>query len=185
MVTAQDLEIHSPADFDGLPDDGLWEVADGRAILLPGNEWDHQELSTGLIYRILEALKRLGHGQRMHTVNVDIPALPGEGFRTRVPDLVVCEHRPEQKRFPVGAPPEIAVEILSTRRGNVERTEKMEDYARAGISEYWIVDPFEKDVEVYLLRDGAYQLAQVARNEIASIAMPGLHVDLRGLFDLS
>ena len=185
MVTAQDLEIHSAADFENLPDDGLWEVADGRAILLPGNEWDHQEISIGLVDRILEALKQLGHGRRMHTVNVDIPAQPGERFRTRIPDVVIYERPPAKKRFPIGAPPEVAIEILSTRRGNVERTEKMDDYASAGIAEYWIVDPFERDIEVYLLKDKAYQLAEIAREEIRSTAMPGLCVDLRGLFDFS
>jgi hypothetical protein len=49
MVTTRDLEIYSAADFENLPHDGLWEVADGRAILLPGNEWEHQRISIGLI----------------------------------------------------------------------------------------------------------------------------------------
>ena len=41
------------------------------------------------------------------------------------------------------------IEILTTRRGNVERTEKLDDYARAGTGEYWIVNPFDRSVEVY------------------------------------
>jgi len=60
----------------------------------------------------------------------------------------------------LGYPPELVIEILSTRQGNVERTEKIEDYARAGIGEYWIVNPFDRIVEVYLLRDGEYQLTR-------------------------
>ncbi len=40
MVVTHDLEIYSAEDFENLPGDGLWEVADGRAILLPGNEID-------------------------------------------------------------------------------------------------------------------------------------------------
>ena len=61
----------------------------------------------------------------------------------------------------------------------------MDDYASAGISEYWIVDPIERDIEVYLLKGKAYKLAEIAREEIRSTAMPGLRVDLRGLFDFS
>jgi Uma2 family endonuclease len=60
---------------------------------------------------------------------------------------VVSTHKP-RRSFSVGHPPELVIEILSTRRGNVERTEKIEDYARAGIGEYWIVNPFDRVVEV-------------------------------------
>lgn len=183
MVTTHELEIYSAADFENLPDDGLWEVADGRAILLPGNEIDHQEVSFELSLRLAAALKLRGSGRVLQTVNVDIPPYPGEKFRTRVPDVVLFEKRPAGKRSRVGAPPEIAIEILATRRGNVERTEKIDDYARAGVGEYWLVDPFERAVEVYRLTESGYPLPAIAGNEIVSIAMPGLRVDLLNLFD--
>jgi len=77
---------------------------------------------------------------------------------------VVSTHKP-RRSFSVGHPPELVIEILSTRRGNVERTEKIEDYARAGIGEYWIVNPFDRVVEVYLLHDGEYHLTGLDKNE--------------------
>jgi Uma2 family endonuclease len=75
--------------------------------------------------------------------------------------------------------------ILSTRRGNIERTEKLDDYARAGIAEYWIVDPFERAFEVYHLEESKYKLSAVEAEEIDSCAMPGLSIGLRALFDLN
>jgi Uma2 family endonuclease len=183
MVTTHDLEIYSVTDFENLPDDGLWEVADGRAILLPGNEIDHQEIASEIHGRLTAALAVRGHGRVLWTVNLDIPPYPGEAFRTRVPDLVVFENRPFGKRFGLGQPPQIAIEILATRRGNVERTEKIDDYARAGVGEYWLVDPFERCVERYRLADGRYAMPEIQTEEIHSLAMPGLHIDLRGLFD--
>src|SRR6266700_3172807 len=185
MVTVQELEIHSAEDFESLPEDGFWEVANGRAILLPGNELDHQAIAIGLIERLFAGLTRRGRGRVIAAVNVDIPPQRGEGFRTRVPDLVVYETRPSGKRFGKGEPPDIVIEILSTRRGNIERTEKIEDYARAGIAEYWIVDPFERAVEVYIIEESKYKLSVVAAEEIDSSAMPGLSIDLSGLFDLN
>ncbi len=51
---------------------------------------------------------------------------------------------------------------LSTPLGDVERTEKIDDYARARIGEYWIVDPFERAVEVYRLgSSGEYPAPEV------------------------
>ena len=182
MVTTHDLEIYNVADFENLPVDGLWEVADGRAILLPGNEIDHQEIATEMLRRIFAILDARGRGRVLSTVNLDIPPYPGEGFRTRVPDLVIFENRRAGKRFGLGEAPEIAIEILATRRGNVERTEKIDDYSRAGVGEYWLVDPFERCVEVYRLIENRYKLPETATEEIISVAMPGLRLDLRGLF---
>src|SRR5207237_4683656 len=83
------------------------------------------------------------------------------GFQNRVPDIAVSRHRPK-RHFEVGAPPELVIEILSTRRGNVERTEKLDDYALAGIGEYWIVNPFDRVVEIYMLQAGGYVFQQTA-----------------------
>ena len=182
-MTTRDLEIYSVADFENLPVDGHWEVADGRAILLPGNEIDHQEIAAAMHGRLFAVLSQRGSGRLLWTVNVDMPPYPGEAFRTRVPDLVVFERRPSGKRFGCGAPPEIVIEILATRRGNVERTEKIDDYARAGVAEYWLIDPFERDVEVYRLAGKRYGLPEMAMEEIVSAAIPGLRIDLHGLFD--
>jgi Uma2 family endonuclease len=170
MLTTRGLEIYSATDFESLPEEGLWEVADGRAILLPGYTVDHQEIAAEILRRLFIGLAARGRGRVLWTVNLDIPPYPGEAFRTRVPDLVVFENRPFGKRFGLGQPPEIAIEILATRRGNVERTEKIDDYARAGVAEYWLVDPFERHVEIYRLTANRY-------------AMPGLRLDLRDLFD--
>jgi hypothetical protein len=50
---------------------------------------------------------------------------------------------------------------------------KIEDYARAGIAEYF--DPFERAVEVYMLEAAKYKLLPAAAEEVASsaIARPG------------
>ena len=69
--------------------------------------------------------------------DVRIPGLTATAgeFWIRVPDVVVSSHKP-RRIYSLGHPPELVIEILSTRRGNIERTEKIEDYAWAGIGEY-------------------------------------------------
>lgn len=172
--------VSTAADFERLPAEGRWEVVDGTAVLLPGNELDHQDVVDELSSGLGDALRRRGRGRRNTATNVDIP---GGEFRTRVPDLVVYERRPSGKRFHAGEPPEIAIEVLATPRGNVEHSEKIDDYARAGIAEYWIVNPFERIVEIYRLEEGEYKLSEVAGESIDSFAMPGLRIDLRSLWD--
>jgi len=161
IATSEDLLVRTEDDFWRLPGDGLWEVVAGRAILLPPNENEHSYIATTLTVLLYNQLKPTGRGHVVAAPNVAIPGppdTPGE-FWSRAPDLVVSSHKP-RRNYSVGHPPELVIEILSTRRGNVERTEKIEDYARAGIGEYWIVNPFDRIVEVYLLRGGEYQLTQ-------------------------
>ena len=82
----------------------------------------------------------------------------------------------------MGIPPELVIEILSTRRGTVERTEKLDDYALAGIGEYWIVNPFDRVVEVYGLQSGEYRLQQTATTTISPQEFPGVVIDLPSLW---
>jgi Uma2 family endonuclease len=176
IATSQEIMVRNKGDFERLPEDGLWEVVDGRAILLPANDYSHQKVSAALFKQFDRALASLGYGEVLATMNVHIPVEGGgfSQFQNRVPDLIVFKQRP-QKSFDVGQPPELVIEILATRRGNVERTEKLDDYARAGIGEYWIVNPFDRVIEVYALRNGEYTLKQTAsQGAFSPEAFPGL-----------
>ena len=177
ISTTQDLMVRTEADFDRLPEDGVFEVVDGRAILSPGNDPMHQDISGALFLAFQRQLKALGYGYVVQAVNVFLPPPRGSvgEIQNRVPDLVVSR-RPPKDRFRANEPPELVIEILATPRGNVERTEKMDDYARAGIAEYWIVNPFARLIEVYLLRDGDY-VRQPAPVPLRPHGFPGVAID--------
>ncbi len=165
-------------DFDRLPDEGIWEVVSGRAVLSPGSDILHQLLS-GALFRVFDRqLDRRKTGVVIPAVNVFLP--PPEGsigeIQNRIPDLVVATHVPK-KRYRPERPPELVIEILSTPRGNVERTEKLDDYARGGIREYWIVNPFDRSVEVYLLSGPEYRLKETVREgSLRPDSFPGVAV---------
>jgi len=177
IATTQDFMVMTEADFDRLPEDGVFEVVQGRAILLPGNEIPHQKVSLALAEGFRRRLQALGRGHVFQAVNVMVP--PPEPWygeiQNRVPDLVVSTHDPRDN-FRPSAPPELVIEILSTRRGNVERTEKMDDYARARIPEYWIINPIDRVFEVYYLSDQDYVL-QPPTTPLRPQAFPGLQID--------
>lgn len=54
---------------------------------------------------------------------------------------------------------DLVVEVMSEGEGNRRRdlVEKRSDYARAGVAEYWIVDPEERWIEVLTLEGAAYR----------------------------
>ena len=184
ITTLQDILVRTPEEFELLPEDGLWEVVEGRAILLPANDNEHQRVCVALLKAFFRGLEALGYGEVLPSANVFIPP-PSPAWskvQNRVPDLAVSK-KPHKKRFEVGDPPELVIEILSTRRGSVERSEKLDDYARAGIGEYWIVNPFDRNVEVYLRSGDDYVLRETAAaGPLRPEAFPGLEIDLKPIW---
>lgn len=71
-----------------------------------------------------------------------------------IPDvMIVCNPEIIKERGIYGVP-DLIVEILSPSTASRDKLNKRELYEKFGVKEYWIVDPFSKSVEVYLLKDG-------------------------------
>lgn len=182
IASRNELAVFTRADYESLPDEGRWEVAHGSAVLLPPPPYWHQELSDDLVAELRRWVRAKGCGFVASAVAVFIPVPPGvqSEVQSRTPDIVVSTERAEGQ-FNSGVPPEWVIEILSTRRGNVERTEKMDDYARAGIGEYWLVNVIDRQVEVYALSAGDYALVQKTAQP-QSISFPGVEIDMMPLW---
>ena len=54
--------------------------------------------------------------------------------------------------------PDLVVEILSKSTTETDKKDKFQEYERAGVLEYWIVNPFNQSVEIYALEHGNYSL---------------------------
>lgn len=184
IASMQDLLVLTRADFERLPDEGRWEVVEGRAVLVPPPQIPHQVISGKLNRLFDEKLEKLGYGFVVPAVSVFIPRRPhsyGE-VQTRTPDLIVSRHKP-LSYFEAGEPPDLVIEILSTPRGNVERTEKLDDYALAGVGEYWIVDPFQRALEIYRLAGGAYGNPEIVpQGTLSPSAFPGLEIPIEQIW---
>lgn len=54
--------------------------------------------------------------------------------------------------------PDIVWEIISPDSQSRDRREKFEEYEKAGVREYWIVDPLSKKAEAYRLEARKFRL---------------------------
>jgi len=171
--------VRTRADFERLPDEGRWEVVEGTATLMPLLDIPHQLLTFNLTRILDDEIRKLGWGGVVSAVTVFIPMLPhAHGIQSRTPDVIVYRREPRDY-FEAGEPPDLVIEILSTPRGNVERTEKLDDYALAGIGEYWIVDRFQRAVEIYRLAAGIYGNPEIATDgTLSPRAFPGLAIEI-------
>ena len=81
-------------------------------------------------------------------------------------------------------PPDLVMEVASPSTKRTDRTDKAEEYARAGIPEYWLADPDARTVEVFVLKGQRYEL--LGRWDVDGVArsslLPGFEVAVGRLF---
>ncbi|NDV60413.1 Uma2 family endonuclease [Bacteroides sp. 519] len=103
------------------------------------------------------------------------------------PDIcIVCDESKLEERGCLGAP-DMVVEILSPSTRKYDFNDKFNLYEAAGVKEYWIVDPREKDISAFILQDnGKYDNGTSYKGEEVGIpvkTLPGLVLGLKDVFD--
>ncbi|MCU0468560.1 MAG: Uma2 family endonuclease [Arcicella sp.] len=102
------------------------------------------------------------------------------------PDIcVICDLDKLDDKGCVGAP-DLMIEILSPGNTRKEMKEKYEVYEENGVKEYWLVEPQDKCVFVYVLNEaGKYIGLQPVTDEdiLISTTLPDLQIDLSRVFD--
>jgi len=144
------------ADYFNLPETNrIVELSKGRLIITPSPTDQHQKILVKLSFFIYSYLLDNNLGEfRCSPLDVRL-----YHNTIRQPDIVFMsdkhKDRITEKYWGV---PDLAMEILSESTAKEDRTEKFYEYAKAGILEYWLVDPFRQSIEVYTLESGAYVL---------------------------
>jgi len=172
----------SEEDFLKFHTNRMAELVDGRLEILPMPTLKHQRILRWLL-GMFEGAAPVGS----ITLFAPLPTrlFPGT---IREPDLLYIA--PENAPGPdVDYPTHIdlALEIVSPGKDARQRDyeDKRVDYARAGISEYWIVDPLENQVTVLVLQDSIYTEHGVFRiGDVASgLLLPALSIDVRAMLN--
>ncbi|WP_229720194.1 Uma2 family endonuclease [Oceanobacillus neutriphilus] len=100
------------------------------------------------------------------------------------PDLaIVCDQEKLDDKGCNGSP-DMIIEILSPASIKLDRWIKYQLYEEAKVKEYWLVDPVNESVEIYLLIDEQYKFQGVfTKGETISVhTLPDLKLDLDQVF---
>ena len=100
------------------------------------------------------------------------------------PDLsVVCDRNKIDKHGCKGAP-DLVIEILSPSSLRHDRFVKLALYQRAGVRDYWIVEPETQTVQVYTLESGILQpCAFYGAGDVAKVnVLDGCFIELGKVF---
>jgi Uma2 family endonuclease len=101
------------------------------------------------------------------------------------PDLcVICDESKIDARGAIGAP-ELMIEILSPGNSKKEMRYKYDLYQEAGVLEYWIVNPENKSIFIYVLKYGIFvgQHPLIEDDTIESPLFPQLDFKLEEIFN--
>lgn len=144
------------ADYFSLPDTNrLVELSEGGLIMPPHPTRSHQ-VAVGEFYVHLRTFVQQNDLGEVHMAPLPVRLWPG---KIREPDIffISKEHRDRVAEQVCGVP-DLVVEVTSPSTRRVDRGEKLFEYAKAAVGEYWLIDPAEQTIEVYVLRQGAYEL---------------------------
>lgn len=166
-----------------------YELINGNTVMMAGPTFEHQNI-LGQIYRQLAAflddkpcnVVMAPFDVRLFEKDSDKP----ENIDTIVqPDIfVVCDRNKIDERGIKGAP-DMVIEILSPSNFRHDRIVKLNLYNQAGVREYWIVDPTNKSVQVFLPdKDGKLWIhEEYYPSDIAKVnILEGCTIDLSTVF---
>lgn len=133
-----------------LPDKPKAEWVDGIVVISPSFE----ALSHGVaVVKLAVALREALPG--LHVLGRCGVVLPGNRLRT--PDLTVV--RSLDAGDWVEQVPVLVVEVLSRSSWSEDMVVKSVEYVRAGVGQYWTVDPDDRTIEVDENVDGLWRMA--------------------------
>ena len=173
-------------DFVHFPDDGMrHELIDGEHYVTPSPNMKHQQLLGtlhGLIWSHLQT-RPLG---RVFLAPFDVVF---SMFDVVEPDLLYLSEERAAKVLTadnVRGTPELVVEIASKSTRKRDETIKRRLYERAGVSEYWIVDPMIDAIRVYRRESDRFglplELSREAGDVLTTPLLPGLALPLARVF---
>lgn len=141
------------------------ELVYGGAVMMAPPSRAHQEISGAVhaqLYNYLMGKKCKVYHAPFAVRLFEKPGDSPYDVDTLVePDIsVICDHEKLDDAGCKGAP-DLIVEILSPSTQRHDRLTKFNLYQKAGVREFWIIDPAARVVSVYNLEDGAYHAATV------------------------
>jgi len=171
------------ADYESWDDDNRYQLIDGIAYLMSAPSTAHQSILGELHLQLARFLKGKSCRVFLAPYDVCLNGLGDEDDTVVQPDiLVVCDESKIDKKRCNGAP-DMTIEILSPSTSKLDLFVKLKKYQKAGVREYWIVDPYANAVNVHILKNGQYFISSYESNEKIPVSiLDGFSIDLAEVF---
>jgi Uma2 family endonuclease len=169
------------ADYERMPADGFrHEIVEGEEYMTPAPNLDHQTV-VGNAFRLIAnhvAGRKLG---RVFVAPTDVVLSKHDIVE---PDVVFVseKHLSILSEKNIQGAPDLVIEILSPSTAAEDRGRKLTMYDRTGVSEYWMIDPQGRTVEIREFRSTRRTRIYKEGQTFESVQLPGLTVRLEDIF---
>lgn len=163
--------------------DMRYEFIDGEVYLMTSPTFEHQRV-IGEVFSLINLWSR-GKKCKPVVAPLDVTLIRDESKNIVQPDIVVIcdsENIDEQGRY--NGTPSMVLEVLSESTRNKDMIKKLNLYMVSGIKEYWMVNPWNREIYIYSFLAGeisnyrVFKGAEVAGSEV----LEGLEVALEVVF---
>jgi Uma2 family endonuclease len=180
LLKQKDQEKYTYRDYLTWDDNERYEIVGGEAFCMsPAPASFHQVACSKLITKLTNFFE----GKSCTPLVSPIDVVLSEDNIVQPDVLIVCDKNKIKERGIFGVP-DVVFEILSPSTATYDRREKKLLYEKFGVKEYLIVDPIGKNIEQFILEDGAFKNPElIAFKEILKLnTFPGLEIPLQDIF---
>lgn len=160
-----------------------YEYIDGQVYLLASPKFRHQMIVAKIFSGLLSWFNN-SECQPL-TSPFDVTLYKDNKANVVQPDLlVICDQENIEEDGSYKGFPTLVVEVLSESSRSKDIIQKMDLYMHGGVAEYWIVNPFSEEVNIYLFKKNQVEnILTFKKKEIAeSFVFQGLKIDLKEVF---
>ncbi|HHV55391.1 MAG TPA: Uma2 family endonuclease [Firmicutes bacterium] len=182
-IACSGQRVYTYEDYRQLPEGAPYQLIGGRLVMTPSPTPRHQFVSARLGFRIMAYVEAKGLGVVAYAP-LDVYFEPTETFQ---PDVVFISRDRLNiiESDKINGAPDLVVEILSPATAYYDLKKKFRVYEKHGVREYWVVDPEDNSIQIYVLQDRKLKLYQeaIGQGKVQSQLLAGFSVDLADVFD--
>ena len=163
MALTKHAETWTYEDLFALPDDGRrYEIIEGELYEMPAPTLDHARVIANLIAMLIPLVSKVG-GQ-WFTAPVDVFFPGADPVQPAILVLLPGWQGTLARRGVEGAP-DLLIEVVSPASRKHDRLTKRALYGRAGVREFWLVDPEARTLEIFTLERDASHVTESASGD--------------------
>lgn len=140
--------VYTVRDIEALPEGERAELIDGKMYMMATPTLTHQELLGWLYFKIRSYIVEKGGPCRVILSPFGVYIKDDEHNFVEPDVIVICDQDKLDEKGCHGAP-DWVIEIVSPSSKTMDYIRKCALYETAGVREYWIVDPMERNVKVH------------------------------------